>query len=123
MKRLYYRHADHSFWAEAPPDAYTVIEGYALTVVAAALDRGDVPRLESGAWKVYSQKDPPVDVVMRAIRQERDLLLTQSDWTQAIDVELTVLKKKAWADYRRALRRVPQQFPTGRNVVWPTKPE
>ena len=54
------------------------------------------------------------------IRNERNALLTASDWTQAADVPQTT--KDAWATYRQALRDVPQQagFPT--NVTWPQKP-
>jgi hypothetical protein len=54
------------------------------------------------------------------IRQQRNALLTASDWTQAADVPQAI--KDAWATYRQALRNVPQQagFPT--NVTWPQKP-
>lgn len=54
------------------------------------------------------------------VREERNLLLSATDWTQLFDVPQTVRDK--WASYRQALRDVPQQsgFPT--NVQWPTKP-
>jgi hypothetical protein len=54
------------------------------------------------------------------IRQQRNALLTASDWTQAGDVPQAT--KDLWATYRQALRDVPQQagFPT--NVTWPQKP-
>lgn len=54
------------------------------------------------------------------IRQERDALLEGSDWTQLPDAPVD---QAAWAEYRQALRGLPQQagFPT--EVTWPIKPE
>ena len=53
------------------------------------------------------------------IRQQRNQLLTASDWTQIPDC---TVDKQAWATYRQALRDITNQsgFPT--DVVWPTKP-
>jgi membrane-bound lytic murein transglycosylase B len=53
-------------------------------------------------------------------RSERDRLLSQSDWTQVTDAPVD---QAAWAEYRQALRDVPQQagFPT--EIAWPVKPE
>jgi len=52
-------------------------------------------------------------------RSQRDALLSQSDWTQVSDAPVD---QAAWADYRQALRDVPQQagFPT--EITWPQKP-
>ena len=57
------------------------------------------------------------------IRAERDRLLRASDWTQMGDCPLVDGEKAAWAEYRQALRGVPQQagFPGG--VRWPAGPE
>ena len=51
---------------------------------------------------------------------ERNRLLVRSDWTQLPDVPLAT--KTAWAEYRQALREVPEQpgFPT--EITWPTPP-
>lgn len=59
-------------------------------------------------------------ILPQRVREERDALLVGSDWTQAKDVPDSV--SAAWANYRQALRDVPQQagFPT--NVTWPQKP-
>ena len=53
-------------------------------------------------------------------RNQRDSLLKESDWTQVPDAPVD---QQAWAEYRQALRDVPQQsgFPT--DINWPTKPE
>ena len=54
------------------------------------------------------------------IRNERNWLLEESDWTQIGDIPQAT--KDAWATYRQSLRDVPQQesFPT--SVTFPTKP-
>lgn len=60
-------------------------------------------------------------VIMPAeIREQRDRLLQECDWTQANDIPQ--ITKDAWAIYRQALRDVPQQAGFPLNVVWPTKP-
>ena len=60
------------------------------------------------------------------VRRKRNLLLTESDWTQVADSPLTDSKKAEWATYRQALRDVPvtnSSVTDIDNVVWPTKPE
>ncbi len=54
------------------------------------------------------------------IREQRDWLLNECDWTQASDIPQAT--KDSWATYRQLLRDVPQQdtFPT--SVTFPTKP-
>ena len=54
------------------------------------------------------------------VRNERDNLLIESDWTQILD---SPVDKEAWADYRQALRDIPQQEGFPENVLWPEKPE
>lgn len=59
------------------------------------------------------------------VRRDRDLLLTESDWTQVADTPLTDSKKAEWATYRQALRDVPatnSSVTNIDNVVWPTEP-
>ena len=53
------------------------------------------------------------------IREQRNRLLANSDWTQIPDC---TVDKQAWLEYRQALRDITTQsgFPT--DVVWPTQP-
>jgi len=46
-------------------------------------------------------------------------LLKESDWTQVADAPVD---QSAWADYRQALRDVPQQEGFPQEVVWPNPP-
>lgn len=57
------------------------------------------------------------------IRNERDILLKESDWTQMPDSPLTSEMKYTWANYRQQLRDIPQQEEFPFDVVFPEKPE
>jgi len=54
-----------------------------------------------------------------AVRDERDRLLTASDWTQVADAPVDA---QAWADYRQALRDIPQTQDDPDSIVWPETP-
>ena len=60
---------------------------------------------------------------MREIRLDRNTLLAKSDWTQMPDSPLTQEQKQAWADYRQALRDLPQSNLDLDAVKWPQQPE
>ncbi len=117
---MYYRHLDHSFWLAPPPDAYTQIDAAAMPGIEAALALGRLPRLENGEWKIYTQDDPPADVLLHQIRHQRDQLLRETDWTQLADAPLSEPERLAYRAHRQRLRDLPQQFPDGKGVVWPT---
>lgn len=57
------------------------------------------------------------------IRQERNIRLSNSDWTQLADAPLTVNQKTAWTVYRQSLRDIPENFQTPEVVVWPVVPQ
>jgi hypothetical protein len=57
-------------------------------------------------------------------REQRDKLLKDSDWTQISDYALVTEEEKVlWAEYRQALRDLPETYPNSEDIVWPTKPE
>jgi hypothetical protein len=57
------------------------------------------------------------------MRDKRNALLTQSDWTQMPDSPLSDAKKAEWATYRQALRDITDDelFPV--YASWPVKPD
>lgn len=59
----------------------------------------------------------------RAVRDHRNSLLSECDWTQIPDVPLTDEQRKAWQEYRQALRDIPETFKTPAEVVLPKRPE
>ncbi len=54
-----------------------------------------------------------------AVRLERDLLLSECDWTQGSDVPDSI--KLNWQSYRQSLRDITNQSDP-LNVTWPSKP-
>ena len=59
----------------------------------------------------------------RLLREERNRLLSESDWTQTVDAPFDADGKLAWALYRETLRMIPQQDGFPETVNWPPKPE
>lgn len=57
-----------------------------------------------------------------ALRTERNSRLAASDWTQLQDTHLSAEKKSAWADYRQALRDLPDETTNPLEAEWPLDP-
>lgn len=57
------------------------------------------------------------------VRQERNKLLAESDWTQLIDSPFSNDSNGVWQAYRQALRDVPNQEGFPFDIEWPQKPE
>ena len=72
--------------------------------------------------EVEAHLNPPVDPEQLAdkARVQRAALLRESDWTQVSDAPVD---QQAWADYRQALRDVPEQPGFPENINWPVAPE
>lgn len=63
--------------------------------------------------------------ILEVIRLRRDFRLAKSDWTQMPDAPLSDSVKQAWADYRQALRELPNQHTATTDltlVEYPTPP-
>ena len=78
-------------------------------------------------WVISLDVDTVTAQAWTALRTERNRLLQQSDWTQLQDAHLSAEKKSAWADYRQALRDLPDEVtltsPQDLDAVtWPTPP-
>lgn len=65
-----------------------------------------------------NQKTSEVNKLL--IADQRQKLLTNSDWTQLSDVYIA--NKSQWLTYRQALRDIPSQANYPDTVVWPTLP-
>ena len=60
--------------------------------------------------------------LFKTLRETRDVLLNQSDWTRMDDNQLSSDKKAEWATYRQALRDLPTASGWPRTHTWPTEP-
>lgn len=101
------------------------------TVIAPTVDytknvTEDTPVNDSGWKQVWLVSDASSEQIAKRtqqkeeeIRNQRNKLLTASDWTQLSDAPVD---KAAWAVYRQALRDIPSQAGFPWEVVWPTTP-
>ena len=65
------------------------------------------------------------------LREERNKLIAETDWTQLKDIDLDIIRERNWKNYRQALRDLPSKSTpkldsSGNldmtSVVWPDKP-
>lgn len=55
----------------------------------------------------------------KKVREVRNRILEESDWTQLVDAKVDSL---VWANYRQALRDIPSQHGFPWTINWPAKP-
>ena len=67
----------------------------------------------------------------RLLREERNKLIAETDWTQLKDIDLDIIRERNWENYRQALRDLPSKstpkldsngFLDMSSVSWPDKP-
>lgn len=74
-------------------------------------------------WTTYAEPvSAPYVPTWADIREIRAEKLKECDWTQTLDVVLTSAEKLVWAEYRQALRDIPQNFANPEDVIYPEKP-
>ena len=107
-----------------------------------ALVGGAVTSKADGSISLGSDQNPPTESEisakitelqaaepMRLLREKRNRLLSESDWTGVADSALTTEQQSGWRLYRQKLRDLPSTAsPTLdengqlQGVTWPTKP-
>ena len=68
---------------------------------------------------------------MKLLREGRNKLLAETDWTQLKDIDLDIIRERNWKNYRQALRDLPSKSNPkldsfGKldmsSITWPVKP-
>ena len=110
------------------PETYDAMQFY-VSAISHAVVNGEVieTRQLSAVVPVENTPLPVQDGTLIGLRQYRDELLRASDWTQLLDVQniLGETRKERWAQYRQALRDLPnlyQQHGQMELLVWPQAP-
>jgi len=67
-------------------------------------------------------RDTRIEIKWDEIRETRNTLLSECDWTQFQDSPITGSKLTEWQTYRQSLRDVTNQE-NPYNITWPSKPE
>lgn len=133
LSRLAQEHPNTSFPRNPTPEFLALYEIYPVSPIPkpASGPREKVvegsPTLGASGWEQTWNVVPlsreelsyqESERVMR-IREKRDQLLRESDWTQLTDAKVDSI---SWATYRQALRDIPKQAGFPLNVVWPQPP-
>lgn len=75
--------------------------------------------LVDGTWtEVWTKVQLDSVVAAENIREQRNELLAETDWTQLSDSSVA----STWTTYRQSLRDLPSQEGFPYTVTWPTKP-
>ena len=93
------------------PDDFEMF-GYITTYVD-----GEVVQVEEDLSVLPGQEETD----LQNLRNERNRLLVESDWTQLPDVPEET--KTDWQVYRQELRNITKKYQSINTVVWPTKPQ
>ena len=62
------------------------------------------------------------DLDLSMVRNQRNGMLSATDWTQIGDAELGDHTPEEWQEYRTLLRELPQTYSRESTVVWPNDP-
>jgi len=79
----------------------------------------DFPDAPVPEMPAYNPDERALEQEAEEVRTQRNALLKDSDWTQVSDAPVD---QSAWADYRQALRDLPEQEGFPQEVVWPQIP-
>jgi len=112
---------DSEINATIPPDAVEVTPAErqaALDALAPGLCIAGGP---DGKPAVIPIIVDPADMLTR-LRLERDRRLRASDFTQLPDSPMDAASRGEWADYRQALRDLPETVTDPASVTWPEPP-
>lgn len=72
-------------------------------------------------WLQFA-KDSEYQKLATEVREKRDRLLTETDWTQVVDTALNANKQEEYKLYRQELRDITEQEGFPYKVVFPVKP-
>ena len=101
-----------------PEDAIEITEDQYKNFLFAMNTQNKILALdENGQLTLKPRKNDPISWEM--IRQKRNRILSQSDYTQMPDWPGD---KTSWKKYRQELRDIPQNFADTDKVVWPKAP-
>lgn len=90
----------HRFVETQKPDGY-IYDGSTYSI-----EESEVVEYEKIREKTKEEQDSEINSVWENIRAQRNILLTESDWTQLPDSPLSNQKQMEWQIYRQQLRDV-----------------
>lgn len=95
-------------WTILDEDSFNTYVGDREAVAKQLIDTFEAQKILNKAWE--------------RVRNRRNKLLSESDWTQLPDNTLLTVEKDQWATYRQSLRDITDSSADPENIVWPNKP-
>lgn len=86
------------------------------------IEENEVVEYQKVRNKTQQEIQQEINNMWESIRNQRNALLNECDWTQLPDSPLTNQKQTEWQVYRQSLRDITSQ-PNPFSIVWPTSPE
>jgi hypothetical protein len=83
---------------------------------------GEYIELTAEELQEIADRAAAADLDFHMVRDERNALLSQTDWTQIADAALGAHTAEEWATYRQELRDLPAGFSKVSEVVFPDDP-
>lgn len=85
---------------------------------------------EEGTWEIKEKSEGQLQdeasTKWLVLKEKRDSLLKESDWTQLPDAfngEYSAATILLWREYRRILRNIDESYINKEDDFWPTKPD
>lgn len=103
-------------FVEAPNIDNSVISGSYFEI-----SENEVVEYQTRRPKTEEELQEEIESKWRVIREKRNRLLFECDWTQLSDSPLSVEKREEWAIYRQELRDI-TNYPSPDSVIWPNEP-
>jgi hypothetical protein len=116
---------------KVPPVDYSCLITLGLDPTASVSDDGATllvsptpPKIVLAVWTAARATTLPDFETQRAayIKALRDIMLGETDYTQATDSPLPQVQREAWAAWREAVRAAPDADTGSGPVAWPTPP-
>ncbi len=111
------------------PDIHPAIPADAVEISAArhaeildSLSNGQMIQMAAGEIQLVPAPPPSAEHLMQILRNQRDRLLADCDWTQMPDAPLGEAAREAWRVYRQALRDLPETITDPADILWPEPP-
>ena len=104
------------------------VSGVESPTILRVADNAWIPKTEGNRdyqqyleWVAEGNTPEPAETSdpWQAIREKRDGLILQSDWTMTPGA---TVDQAQWTAYRQVLRDLPQTYENAEDVVWPTLP-
>ena len=93
------------------------------TKIVANVNQLKAKAVKDASGTISVMENPDLSHLWVDVRNTRNQLLKDSDWTQNRDCKLSDDAQDAWATYRQALRDLPASVTDPTNVTWPVPPQ